>query len=231
MEKSETTLTRLRAMVGDDGAGGRLPPERVLSARLGVGRRTVRRALDVLEGEGRVRRRQGQGTFVAADGAGGLGLDGIAAHTNPIEDIEVRLAIEPLIARLAAIRASRADIERLGQLCEATRAARNAADYERADAAFHRRLAEAARNVLLLTVFEAVSALRRDPSWQRLGENGRCFKRQATYSSHHREIVAAVAARDGDRAQAAMFHHLADVQQRIFEHAFPPLRHAATLEA
>jgi GntR family transcriptional regulator len=45
--------------------GGRLPPERVLSETLGVNRMTLRHALDRLETEGYLDRRQGSGTYIA----------------------------------------------------------------------------------------------------------------------------------------------------------------------
>ncbi len=47
--------------------GGRLPTEAELSARFGVNRHTVRRALEVLSREGLVRVEQGRGTFVTED--------------------------------------------------------------------------------------------------------------------------------------------------------------------
>ena len=46
---------------------------------------------------------------------------------------------------------------RLTRLAEETRLARNAPDYENVKAAFHRRIAEAARNVLFLTLLDAVN--------------------------------------------------------------------------
>jgi GntR family transcriptional regulator len=45
--------------------GSRLPPERELSELLGVNRMTLRQALQVLEGQGLLIRRQGDGTYVS----------------------------------------------------------------------------------------------------------------------------------------------------------------------
>lgn len=62
---SNYALERLRALLRSDSldADGKLPTERALSEVLGVGRRAVRRALEVLEAEGRIWRRQGSGTY------------------------------------------------------------------------------------------------------------------------------------------------------------------------
>src|SRR4051794_22308311 len=115
MERTEETLTKLRQLLSGDGLAveGRIPPERVLASELGVGRRSLRRALDVLEKEGRISRRQGRGTFVQAHASdGAIPFDQIMDHTNPLEVIEVRLSVEPAMARLAAIRASQSDIKK-----------------------------------------------------------------------------------------------------------------------
>lgn len=50
---------------GTYGAGGRLPTEAQLSARFGVNRHTVRRALEDLSRRGLIRIEQGRGSFVA----------------------------------------------------------------------------------------------------------------------------------------------------------------------
>ncbi len=61
---AESLFDRIES--GDLRPGDRLPPERELSKMLGVNRMTVRRALQVLESQGLLIRRRGNGTYVAA---------------------------------------------------------------------------------------------------------------------------------------------------------------------
>jgi DNA-binding FadR family transcriptional regulator len=256
MERTDHTLTKLRQLIAsaEFSVGGRMPPERSLASELGVGRRSLRRALEVLEREGRISRHQGRGTFInGANGhAGDVGKESgpalvravghaarsgadlrsnpafanILDHTNPLEVIEVRLAIEPVMARLAAFRASQAQINRLQALAAETRAAADPGSYEKADAAFHRTIAEVAQNRLYLAVFDTIHDGQRDQGWRRLSENAHCFKRQSVYADFHQEISAAISARQGEKAESLMQRHLSDVQRYIYEHAFP----AATVQ-
>lgn len=224
MERYEQTLSKLREFLGSGALpdGDRLPPERALADELQVGRRSLRRALSVLEEEGQISRHQGRGTFVRALSAvPAHGIDRILEHTNPLEVIEVRLSIEPVMARLAALRASRCDIDKLARLAEETAQAEDPVVYEKADAAFHRRVAEASRNALFLSLYDTLSASRDDASWRRLGENAHCYKRQADYAEYHRDIAEAIATRDSARAGKLMYDHLSDVQRHIYQHMFP----------
>jgi DNA-binding FadR family transcriptional regulator len=245
MNRTDPALNRVREFIEKRvvSLDGRIPPERTLASELGVGRRSVRRALDVLEQEGRIHRHQGRGTFIdtrspvgavvvpsASEGsAHGSGLRSLSAaldvvldHTNPLEVIEVRLAMEPVMARLAALRASQSEIKRVQTLAAKTRAASDADTYERADALFHRTIAEAARNTLFLAFFDTLRASQRDVAWRRLGENGHCYKRQSVYAGFHESIAAAIAARDGQEACNQMQRHLGEVRRHIHELAFPP---------
>ena len=157
----------------------------------------------------------------AMPAAANLALENILDHTNPLEVIEVRLAIEPVMARLAAFRTSQAEIKLLQALAAETRAAADPVSYEQADARFHRTIAEAARNALFLAIFDTLHASQRDVGWRRLGENAHCYKRQSVYAGFHEEISAAIAERKGDQAQELMQQHLSDVQRYIYQHAFP----------
>src|SRR5437773_2744480 len=126
MEHVEETVTRLRNLLeaGAFSHYGRMPPERKLAGELGIGRRSLRRALAVLEREGRITREQGRGTFLRQGKGETITLDRIAEHTSPPEVIELRLALEPIVARLAAIRASPSEIRMLLRLAEESRTAK-----------------------------------------------------------------------------------------------------------
>jgi DNA-binding FadR family transcriptional regulator len=245
MDQSDQALSKVRDFIEtrNFAVDGRIPPERTLAAALGVGRRSLRRALDVLEQEGRIHRHQGRGTFIdprrpaSSDTVISVpnaiergpsrpslsaALDNVLDHTNPLEVIEVRLAMEPVMARLAALRASQSEIKRLQMLAAKTRSASDAETYERADSLFHRTIAEAARNTLFLAFFDTMRASQRDVGWRRLGENAHCYKRQTVYADFHDAIAAAITARNGHEAFAQMQRHLSDVRQYIQEQAFPP---------
>ncbi len=244
LQHADQTLSKLRQLIasGSLGVGGRIPPERTLANEMGVGRRSLRRALDILEQEGQITRHQGRGTFVhsesdpavapmalrartgdisIASAVATIPFDRILEFTNPLEVIEVRLAVEPVIARLAALRASQADIRRLQGLVGETREATDPGVYEKADERFHRAVAEAARNALFLSLFDTLSASRRDATWRRLSENAHCFKRQSVHSASHQEIYEAIAARNSERAFECMYKHLSDVQRHVYTYAFP----------
>ena len=60
---AESLLDRIES--GELAPGDRLPPERELSELLAVNRMTVRRALNMIEGQGLLVRRQGDGTYVS----------------------------------------------------------------------------------------------------------------------------------------------------------------------
>jgi DNA-binding FadR family transcriptional regulator len=217
-------LDRLRALIASDalGASGRLPAERALADSIGISRRALRQALDVLEGEGLVMRQQGRGTFLADARAGTHDLVlQLAKVTNPVDTLEVRLAIEPPQARLAALRATRCDIDRLFELAEASRVASDPASYEKCDAEFHRRLAIAARNPLMIAIFDAVLAVASDGGWRHGRETAHCINNQAAYAAAHRKIAEAIAERNPELAEERMRAHLSSVQQRLIEHAFP----------
>jgi DNA-binding FadR family transcriptional regulator len=225
-DSSNFALGRLRALLDASSfeAGQRLPPERVLAGEIGIGRRALRRALEVMEAEGRIWRHQGKGTFLGSRPAPApTDLEELTKRTHPLEVMDVRLEIEPALARLAAMRATNGDIERLLRLAEKTAASSDADGRELWDGALHRTIAEAAGNSLLLAIFDMVDRIRQDMTWRLLRERARSGQRQQTYVEQHRRVIAAIAQREAHAAEQAMREHLELVRDGLLKVMTSPL--------
>lgn len=223
---SNLALVRLRALLDDSSFDGeqRLPSERVLAAQIGIGRRALRRALEVLEAEGRIWRHQGKGTFLGPRPARAqTSLDELSKRTHPLEVMDVRLEIEPALARLAAMRATNGDIERLLHLAEKTASSSDADGYELWDGALHRAIAEAAGNSLLLAIFDLVDQIRQDMNWQVVRERARSKDRLSAQIEQHRRVIAAIAQREAHAAEQAMREHLELVRDSLLKVMTSPL--------
>ncbi len=199
--------------------GDRLPAERELIVSLGMTRNTLRRALEALENEGAIWRHVGKGTFVAAKGGelGAPSLSELSQQVTPVQLMRARLALEPAISREAAINASEEAVGQLHRSKERAVEALNWDDYEAQDDLFHRAIAEATGNVLLLSLFDQLNQVRRAVAWNTVIRHSERPPRSHTSFAEHDEIVAAIVARDPVAAQAAMRTHLSSVSARLFE--------------
>lgn len=200
------------------GDGGRLPTERSLAEMFGISRRSVRRALEVLEAEGRVWRRQGAGTFVGpGPAARSLTTENLVNECNFMEVLEVRMRIEPQIAQLAAMRATPEDALRLAEIHAHIDASTDSDALELWDGTLHRTIAECAGNRLFLAVFELVDRVRQSAAWMHIREEARSADNLALYSAQHGEIINAIAKRDPMRAGDAMRRHLMALQENLIQ--------------
>jgi len=218
MSRRDHALTKLSNLLEspDFPANSRLPAERDLSVQLGISRSALREALEVLEARGRIWRHVGQGTFVGSRPAPEpVDLSLITALTSPSEVLETRLLVEPLLARMAALRATEAEIEEMQRLLEKSEAARDAKTWELWDGRLHRAVAEAAHNGLLLSIFDAFNAMRRQAKWSVLRQTALTPARHAAYCAHHRAYVAAIAARDPAKAETVMRKHIESVRDGL----------------
>lgn len=213
-------VTQLRGYLGqiDLPDDGRLPPERELSAALGVSRTELRKALDVLEAEGQLWRHVGKGTFMGSRPLDTFAdIAALARRSNPAEVMRARIVMEPEIARAAAFTATPADIAEMRMCLARSRQADTWRQYEAWDTRLHRTIAEASQNTLLLGLFDTLNAVRRAVTWGRLRTDP--VKPQADHHSfaEHEAIVEAIEHRDIAAAAAAMRTHLQTVERKLLD--------------
>ena len=215
---SSFALERLRILVNQLGYAGetQLPTERDLSEQIGVGRRAVRRALEVLEAEGQIWRRQGAGTFIGPQPRDSdAHLHKLPETSNMLEVMEVRLRIEPALAQLAAIRATPDDIAQMRHLSQKLREAADMDGRELWDGALHRAIAKAAGNTLFLVLFDVVDRMRQDESWRHVREALRTRESVTRFQAQHLDIVDAIERHDPIQAEHCMRQHLLALQERL----------------
>ncbi len=226
------TVTRLRARIDAmlQRNERQLPPERQLSAEFGVGRNAIRKSLSILERDGIVVRHVGRGTFVGS-GAGtappqlqALALGGalaIGASTglSPRELLEVRYALEPAIAELAAHAARPADREHILDCMRRREESAEPDAYEHWDYALHMAIAKATHNSVLIEMLDLVNRMRRAASWRKFRRRSIEADVRHASNAQHRAIVQAISHADPAAAFAAMRAHLDNVSGRYQHYA------------
>lgn len=221
---SRAGAARLRDFILQGIAGGslapgeRLPTEREFGARFTIARSVVRRTLAALEAEGRIARFVGRGTFVVdLARRGGHAPAELTDDVSPAELMEVRLLIEPALADLVVSKASSIDLERMESCLAKAEAAVSIEEFEIHDNALHEAIVAATHNQLLVDIYGRVAKLRHRAEWGRLKERSMTTQRRLAYQREHRQIVAALRARDPDQARAAMTAHLRHIRRNMFE--------------
>jgi DNA-binding GntR family transcriptional regulator len=170
-----------------------------LTRRYNVGRAAVRSALVELDAEGLVMREENRGAAVRR-----------ITLTEAIEITEARAALEGLVARLAAQRATKPERSELAALVKSMERAVKAGellDYAELNRTLHRRLREIARH----RVVEELVANLRNRAAHHQYRLATVTGRAEESLPQHRAIVKAVTNGDGDAAEAAMREHLGSV--------------------
>jgi phosphonate utilization transcriptional regulator len=189
-------------------AGGILPGDKLneadVASELNVSRGPVREAFRALAQAGLVRTEKNRGVFVRQ-----------VSLREADEIYEMRAGLDEMIGRLAAERASEAEVAELKALVEQMRLASRAKDvgeYYPLNIRFHDRLAQLAGNATLLAAY------------RRLINELHLFRRETLARGHdafpastseHAAIVAAVAKRDAVLAGQLLFQHVMKSRARL----------------
>ncbi len=194
----------------------RLPAERSLAESFGVSRGTIRSVLDLLEQQNLVTRQVGSGTYVTHRDL--TNQQEISSVTSPLEMVEVRIAIEPQMVRLAIANASSRDLEDLRDaLRQCEECGGDPEKFARADTAFHMALASCSRNKLMFWLYERISEVRRHSQWRVMKAKLLTPERIDFYNSQHRALYEAIAARDTAGAVKMIKDHLFGVHDDLLE--------------
>ena len=207
-KSSDVLADRLRQEILSDAykPGVSLPTERELVSATGLSRGSVREALRILEAQGLVHTRAGRygGTTVSQPTT-----DYLASHINiyargrsiPVRAlVEVRLALEPMVAALAAERRTDEDLARLHAIAERIE---HTADYDigaflEENVNWHDAIAVASHNDLLHAFATSVSGLMFEASL--LEEFASTEVRQRVCYAHAK-ILEAIEAGDAELAR------------------------------
>lgn len=207
--------------------GDRLPSERALAESFGVSRVTVREALRVLQGEGLVATSRGSGGGSIVREPEPDGEDRRQHMWRSRIQLgyvhELRLAVEPMAASLAAERASARDIARIEQAQDSLYASASVNTFRQADSAFHLGIAAASGNPHILRTVEDARA-----NLFLAFDIGDYTIHQETSGKAHTAILTAIVEHDPTAAAALMHAHLqqawAEIMTAVEETAANRLR-------
>lgn len=216
-----------RISAGDFRVGDKLPPEREIAEQMEVSRSVIRESLIMLELQNIVKVRKGSGVFVVAtpeSAESELSQDApIAVESDddvgPFEMLQARQFLESRIAEFAASQVTKNDIFILREALDMERKHLddNCLDYD-GDEMFHIAIAEATKNSVLCDMVKELWRRREKSSmWRQLHVRISNQDYRRRWLADHEKIFMALVRKDPAGAREAMWLHLENVKQTLFE--------------
>ena len=208
-------IRQIRELItsGQLNPGDRLPPERKLADRLGVGRTNVRDAIKKLEFYGILKTLPQSGTIVA--GIGITALEGLITDVLKLENsdfhalVETRVMLEIESAKLAAERRTEEDIKNIRTALKAFELQVGAGKQGvEEDLLFHLQIAEASKNsVLKSLMLIIIPDIIREFKQLEICKDGRYYKAL----EDHKVIFDHIINQEPEKVAEAMKVHLSEV--------------------
>jgi DNA-binding FadR family transcriptional regulator len=196
--------------------GERLATERELAVQFSTSRNVVRAALELLDKAGKITRRVGHGTVVAAPGESRRPDRTMPfLDASPVELMEFRIAMEPGLAEAMTLHASESELQAIKDCVDRGDAAERWEEWEHWDRSFHQLCIAATHNRLAIAIYDAVIAVRHKTPWIRLKQGHTDRDKWRGYQSEHRAIAEALLARDARAASDAIRGHLTRVRAKM----------------
>ncbi|WP_028610196.1 FadR/GntR family transcriptional regulator [Paenibacillus harenae] len=191
--------------------GDRLPTLEELTSELDVGISSVREAVRILHKQKILLVEQGRGTFVREELPEGEVVD---EHLHFLEKAswlqlaEARLVIEPELAAMAADKATPEETEEIVLTAKRMQKKQQAGkDFMKEDLAFHRFIAKASHNEVMVNMIRVISDLLIDSRRLTMALPGMDEKA----ASYHALIAGAIAGRNPRQARELMRLHIQDM--------------------
>ncbi|MBE2897930.1 FCD domain-containing protein [Pasteurellaceae bacterium 20609_3] len=199
--------------------GDRLPPERDFADELNVSRTVIREAMIMLELEGLIEIRKGSGSYVVALPSQTSHASHYAGDIGPFELLQARQLLESSIAEFAAIQANRSDIAKLKAILTREHATLEHGDEDYiADKDFHIAIAEITQNEALIRLQKNLWRYRTDSHmWKALHSHIPNQNYRVLWLADHQNIINAIQRKDPVAAKRAMWQHIENVKQKLFE--------------
>ena len=204
---SAAVLERIRS--GEFAPGDRLPTEKMLMEEYGVGRNSVREAVQALVTLGLVEVRPGRGaTVIGIESVNALDAETLSAllKEEAVDDLcAFRRLLESEASACAAVNATDDEIDEIARCAAAfEHAYAGGVPVSPADDAFHAAIARASHNSVYATMLDAVSVLIANA--RRLTEHVSWAVPRAI--EEHALVLEAIRVHDGDAAGTAMRRHI-----------------------
>ncbi|MBR0139368.1 MAG: FadR family transcriptional regulator [Firmicutes bacterium] len=188
--------------------GSRLPIEADLAAKFRVSRSTIREALKGLQASGILVSTAGKGTFVSDTALMSIQLsrfNKMLISTEQVKDlVELRYALEPEMARIAALRRTDKDIDAMRSCIDSMRTTEDRDVLLQYGHDFHRAVCKSTHNSMMTALHYSISN-------QLLMLRRMDFLTLEVYLSgidEHQSILDAIIDGDGERAEMMMKKHL-----------------------
>jgi DNA-binding FadR family transcriptional regulator len=216
MSVTDVAISKLKQMIisGELKPGDRLPKEADLAARLGLSRNSLREAVRALTLIRILDVRQGDGTYVSSLESDVL-LDAVSFVVDFHQDqsvldlLEARRVLEAATAALAAQYISDAQLAELERILARLTASASVEELVENDLAFHRAIAVAAGNPVLVSLLDTLAGrTARARIWRGVTQRGSLERTH----EEHRAIFDALARHRPDLARAMAVVHVAGVE-------------------
>jgi DNA-binding FadR family transcriptional regulator len=139
-----------------------------------------------------------------------------SASFAPADVMTIRRLLEPLAMPLVVAWATASDFREMDRCLAGGDRAASYDEFETWDLALHRTIMAASHSPLLGQLYAVIETARHGHSWGDLKRRSASRERRDKYQADHAGLVAALRARDSDRATEAMRTHLSRVNNDLF---------------